>query len=581
MTLSEAIKQITDQFGKDVLAEERFVNILADVYPNRDNPAVFGIVRTLVKDGYCLDLLACNNNNVQTFISKSALALNKKYGYDKTLVEEILNSLAAGSGVTAPKNINQPAPTPAPSKQTSQKPAKPQNQAPTKPAQQPKQQKSSQKANHKHSEKTKGIVLLALSFFGLFLGTILYALYLDCSWWMFFTLLLIMIVHLLTIAPGILLFDYKNKTYSRIYSGVLLFAFLNYLAPLSFPSDFIEENYTFYCGHMNLDGTEGVILGIYALVFWGGLFCSLIDKDSILNILNKKSFIITVIVLSMIYGLFLYIPEWDKQKAINDILAEVNKKESRSGKLKAQRAGEVKNLQFKGIELLSSRCDFMNAVMRDSNFSVKETIENKGKYVLSELELSYDGIRYEDVIESVVCCDVKWDNKKLKAKTYFMDDLVIAISISDKDYGDHDYLNLSDILSMYTRKYGEPELTFGSGYNTTFYMVNHNYSPSYRNEILKDSTFIENLIYGYNWTYKNGGIEIKRNQYPSYLSITYASSLLMEKYKKRTEQVKKQENIKKKRERDSLNRVKVEQEKMEKQERIKREKEHQKSMEQI
>lgn len=42
--LIKAIEQIVAQFGMDVLKEERFVNILHDMYPDRDNPAVFRIV---------------------------------------------------------------------------------------------------------------------------------------------------------------------------------------------------------------------------------------------------------------------------------------------------------------------------------------------------------------------------------------------------------------------------------------------------------------------------------------------------------------------------------------------------------
>ena len=303
-----------------------------------------------------------------------------------------------------------------------------------------------------------------------------------------------------------------------------------------------------------------------------------------MEIIEKKEFIITVSGLALIYVLFLFIPELDKQIAKKHIYAEVSKIESLSEKLKEQRANEARNLQFKGIELLSTRRDFMNTIMRDSNFTIRETYANKGVYISSELKLPYAGTEYRDVIESVVCCDVKWDNKELTTKTYFVDDSVIAISISDKKYGNYDCMGLNEILSMYTQKYGDPEMTFGNGFYTTYYMIDRNYRPSFRNESLKDSSFVENLIYRYNWTYKNGGIEIRRENYPSYsesLSISYVSSILMEKYRNYIKKVEKQKTIRKKQETDSLNQARIEQEKKEKQKQVQREKEHRKSVEQI
>jgi hypothetical protein len=97
--LIKATEQIVARFGKDVLIEDRFVNIMQDMYPDRDNPALFKIVKSMNNDGFFSGLLTCNKGNIQNYVSKIVSNLNKKNGFDKQLVESISYSIAIGCGV--------------------------------------------------------------------------------------------------------------------------------------------------------------------------------------------------------------------------------------------------------------------------------------------------------------------------------------------------------------------------------------------------------------------------------------------------------------------------------------------------
>ena len=115
--LIKATEQIVAKFGKDILTEERFVNILQDLYPDRDNPAVFRIVKSMINDGIVSDLESTNKVNVSSIVARLGMSLSQKYGYDKNLVEGILYSVAIGYGsitysdynaLFAPSKQNQP-----------------------------------------------------------------------------------------------------------------------------------------------------------------------------------------------------------------------------------------------------------------------------------------------------------------------------------------------------------------------------------------------------------------------------------------------------------------------------------------
>lgn len=542
--LIKATEQIVTKFGKDVLTEDRFVNILQDLYPDRDNPAVFRIVKSMINDGFFSELMLCNKGSIHNYVSKTVSALNQKYGYDKVFVEGIIYSIAVGCGAISQKDINSSTKTPAPSKSTKPTPAKPKR------THNPKQPN---KPTQKHSfgnEKIKGIGLLILSFLGLFLGTFLYILYLVYSWWMLFTLLFIMVVHIATILPGVTLYDYQNKKYSSIFSGVLVFVCLNYLAPLLFVSDFIEENVTYYCGKVNLDETSGIILCIFVFCFLISIFQSLLNSN-FFKITERKEFVITFFCLSLIYGLFLLFPELDKNHALSQVKNRMAELKNDSEILQKQRSQEKRDLQFMGVNFQMSRLDVDNIIKRDTSFTIKETWKNnddiEGSFTSSDLDVYYKSNNYRGAIDYVLCTKTLWDNKSVFVDLFFNNDSVVAIKVKGDEYK-WNTIDVGSVVPIYTKKYGEPELEFNSLLSSPY----HKIKPSLGHHIIKDKDFYKEFITKYCWSYANGGIEIVNGGYRDKISITYVSSKIFTALRSYEEKKQQKELIRKKREIDSL-----------------------------
>lgn len=104
MQLDEAIKAIVNQFGKEIIAERRFIYMIADYYSFRDNPAEKRVLSTLVNDGYSAKLISLNDVNTQKSILIEKLIIDdvyRNYGYSKDLVDNILNAIVKGIGFSS------------------------------------------------------------------------------------------------------------------------------------------------------------------------------------------------------------------------------------------------------------------------------------------------------------------------------------------------------------------------------------------------------------------------------------------------------------------------------------------------
>ncbi len=96
--LIDATANIIKKFGKDVIHEDRFVNVLSDLSPGRNEPAVFKIIKSAILNDLLKDVLNSNAKNIEHHVTTATAVLSKQYGYDQSLVEGILFSLAVGYG---------------------------------------------------------------------------------------------------------------------------------------------------------------------------------------------------------------------------------------------------------------------------------------------------------------------------------------------------------------------------------------------------------------------------------------------------------------------------------------------------
>lgn len=98
--LQEAINRIIQEFGKDIIAEKRFVYMIADYYSFRDNPAEKRVLSALVNDGYTARLLDNKEGSDISIVTNQIVEeVCRNYGFRKDLVSDILTKVMKGIGV--------------------------------------------------------------------------------------------------------------------------------------------------------------------------------------------------------------------------------------------------------------------------------------------------------------------------------------------------------------------------------------------------------------------------------------------------------------------------------------------------
>lgn len=97
MELHDAIKTIVDKFGKDIIAERRFVYMIADYYSFRDNPAGKRVLSALVNDGYTARLLnQSESQDISIVANQIVEEVCKNYGFREELVKGVVDYILGG-----------------------------------------------------------------------------------------------------------------------------------------------------------------------------------------------------------------------------------------------------------------------------------------------------------------------------------------------------------------------------------------------------------------------------------------------------------------------------------------------------
>ena len=86
-----ATEQIVAKYGKSVLIEERFVNILADLYPDRDNPAIFRIIKSAIKEGVIKELVSSTVNTIDHIVANSFYFVTNIFQLAYDVVDNLFN----------------------------------------------------------------------------------------------------------------------------------------------------------------------------------------------------------------------------------------------------------------------------------------------------------------------------------------------------------------------------------------------------------------------------------------------------------------------------------------------------------
>lgn len=95
---TKALNKTFENFGKDIVKEKRFVDIVSDYYPAMavDHPARKKVLTAIIVEGFGNDILVCNNNvDARLCVDKYTALVSKKNGFDKKLVESMLLELCS------------------------------------------------------------------------------------------------------------------------------------------------------------------------------------------------------------------------------------------------------------------------------------------------------------------------------------------------------------------------------------------------------------------------------------------------------------------------------------------------------
>lgn len=472
--LIKATEQIVAQFGKDVLTEERFVNILHDLYPDRDNPAIYIIVKSIVNDGISTELLNTKKRKVEAFLSKSSAILAKKYGYDKQLVEGVIYSIAVGCKKMQHLQTKVP------------KPAK---------------QKTSKTNLFKQLSKIITSLswsrlydpfYLAIAFFGLFIAPVVYLLAITGTWWPSFTLFLILIIQaiLFTISYNKLI---KHKPLPGIggsFSAIILcavifFAFapfhaddnstkeviyflgISYNHDMAFPIVSLAIS-MFYLGFVNVGG---IIAGYDLTLIFDNLDnTNLFRKTKINKLLSDKQFmkgfILSGLFIWLVGAFIMYLPTIDSWRIdINNSL------------LRHNRGTEYRQLSFAGF-MVGSDLDSCVQMANSSSEYYKLSGEESINYNIGILESEDE---YSALFDSTIYIRTKWYSDSVYVALCSLKGKIMAIDVSTGGF------NQDSILTLFSSKYGKPEYerTKDEVLYKYYYMYDESWQWTFQNGIIK------------------------------------------------------------------------------------------------
>ena len=99
MDLIGAIKKIVDNFGKTIITEYRFVNMVADYHSFNDNPAEKRVIHVFINEGYSIRLFKAKNNLSIIDFNSICNEIVRLYGFREDLVKSIIHSFIIGLNI--------------------------------------------------------------------------------------------------------------------------------------------------------------------------------------------------------------------------------------------------------------------------------------------------------------------------------------------------------------------------------------------------------------------------------------------------------------------------------------------------
>lgn len=472
------IQHIIQHYGKDVLLEQRFLNIFYDLYPIRMDKGTYSLLSNIVKKGHLRQILKIKKKNLQKEVDSISSSLIKD-GHNENNVHDLLYAIIIGADVVSEQEYLEVF--------------------------------NGQKSpNHPNSFKNWDIRHIGFNIiqYGLLLifftvaSSIPY-LYI-CSLNHVWPFLIITII-IAFIGATLVAYELTEKKCSSLLKGcclgliICLSTLLVIFPPLTV---LYQECGLFYYWNSiyfaSLADNTWLLTLLYAIAA-GVLFLirglSLIGevfKDKQQSNNYKLKFSIGAIMSFFCYALCMYTsatkPYYQKK-------AEFDLYNIKSKELKKNRQNNSKQLSFCGIKLgdnLENCLSIVRSKMGDFSSLGKETTP----FLFNSEVIVIDTIDYAVVADSIIEAQTLWDNQKVKLNLYFNKGANFAIKITEIE---------QNPLPLFISKYGQPE----------YQIPKLDYDETLRCKI-KNNQFLYDGEYkfrcedsDYRWTFKNSIISIK------------------------------------------------------------------------
>ena len=540
--LIQEISSIVSQYGVDIVTEERFVNILKDLYPDRDHPEKFDIFKAIVDEGVSSDmLLNCSATSAKSFLEKQARILSRKYGYESHDIIQVLGCLCIGSGcITADEY------------QTATRPSRP-KPLPSKPQVKPKPSKNTQPTKPTFSDNPvtlRSIIALIWSFLGMCAIPYAYLTLLSNGWWPFWAVAALAVLYFFTILMSgffmneneVIEFEEINSYILGAYACVSLFAILFILVG-PFLCHWTRNSLEMFYGYFgfNIWRWESPTILTLALC----IICCLIAGSFLWLVIEKipadnpKGFfrgaLIVTAVLILSHVIFIALPLNEKlhyERLYQNEVEHVEQERLRISELKKERSAKKMDLSFMDFYLGQ---DFKQSLAILNDVKDYKSVETGNMDNLS-YGLIMDSLRYDPIINRVARANTLWDNDEAKIYLFSNNDKLVAIEMTTK----HD---IDSIVAIYSEKYGEPEYEPEMEVSFPYY-----YDSDYNITNPYEST---SESHNYSWTFMNSQIRISSSSTYSdthVLYIDHECEILLGKWVaeqaiKRQEQQRKEDSI--------------------------------------
>ena len=434
----KTIQQITQQYGKEILLEKRFLNIFNDLYPNRMDKETHALLSCMYEKGYLKQILHTKKRNIKKEIALISNSLVKD-GHAQKDVQQLVYALIVGAGVATKQEY---------SDILNGEDAY-------------KQPYSS--IGSIFSKIVKTITHYALLFLLLVVVSSIPYLYILslCTLKLYLTITINIAFSIISAIISIKIINKPKRTWSSFQKGCMYGLIFCLFVPLTlFPllADIYNRSGLFYywCSNYTENLTGGsyltlsnFVLCLFLLALLFSLGCD--TCDTIDNVQNEacrhkitRGIISSIICYAICICATIAIPYFQKK-------AEFEAYNIKSKELKQNRQKVYKFLSFNGIQLGDSFEKCLSVARKLMSGKEGARLRYSDYYVVgidnTDNPLIIDNTDYSLIVDSVITTQTSWDNQNVNIYIYFNKGVNVAIKVT----------NYQDPIPLYIKRYGKPE----------------------------------------------------------------------------------------------------------------------------